>query len=115
MSNPCERCGCMLEDNLGCPEMKHCYDYHAHNYPGFVRSLDVLNPLVEEMIRIRRLDNYDRVNKLIREAYSKFYPLVPAQTKYASEIDKFFNNIKRDSEILMENRNRHMKRLMFDV
>ena len=27
LGNPCIRCGCMLEDNLGCPEMKHCEEY----------------------------------------------------------------------------------------
>ncbi len=25
---PCSGCGCMLDDNLGCPEMKICLDYH---------------------------------------------------------------------------------------
>jgi hypothetical protein len=26
--HPCTGCGCMLDDNLGCPEMKNCLDYH---------------------------------------------------------------------------------------
>lgn len=26
--NPCDGCGCMLEDNLGCPEMSRCIEYY---------------------------------------------------------------------------------------
>jgi hypothetical protein len=26
--HPCSGCGCMLDDNLGCPEMKTCLEYH---------------------------------------------------------------------------------------
>jgi hypothetical protein len=116
MSSPCIHCGCMLSDNLGCPEMSHCYDYHAWKNPKFIRSLDVLDPLVEEMICIRKEDNLNHVPKLIQKAYDEFYPpLVPAQTKYINEINKLLNMAQHDSETLHDNFERHMRRSMFDV
>ena len=99
MSNPCSHCGCMLSDNLGCPEMEHCYDYHVWKDPGFIKTIEILNPLVEEMIWIRVITNRNKA-------------LV---CKSPEEKSKLLKLVDDDLKILDDDYHKYMKRLMFDV
>jgi hypothetical protein len=116
MTCPRDRCCCMLEDNLGCPEMSHCYDYHVWKDPNFKRSLETLDPLVHDMIQMRVIDYSDRVERLVIKAYAEFYPpLFPIQTKYYPEIKRLMDIIDHDLKTLHKDYHTHIMRSIFDV